>query len=320
MVCLKGSVNGPKFFNLFINDLFYLFIYTSVCNLADDTTPFACDMDLANLIRNLENDVASVIQWFNENNMILNQGKCHCLVSGPKTLVEQLSIQVGEQVILESIAEKLLVIMIDKKLRFSSHVRNICKKAGAKVTALHRLANIMPFKKKRILLSSFIESQFSYCPLLLMFCSRALNDRINRIQERALRLVYLDYTSSFEELLEKDNSVTIHQRNIRLLAIEMFKAARGLGPEIMREIFVLNNNPRSERSFQRPSVKSVHNGKNSICYFGPIVWDDMVPEKLKSIQTMEEFKAEIKKWVPTNCSCFLCKQYIAGVGYIDTFE
>ena len=153
-----------------------------------------------------------------------------------------------------------------------------------------------------------------------MFCSRALNDKINRIQERALRLVYLDYTCSFEQLLEKDNSVTIHQRNIRLLAIEMFKATKGLGPEIMRETFVLNKNPRSERSFQKPSVNTVHNGKNSIRYFGPIVWDDMVPENLKSIQTLEKFKTEIEKWVPTNCSCSLCKQYIAGVGYIDTFE
>ena len=71
-------------------------------------------------------------------------------------------------------------------------------------------------------MNAFIESQFSYCPLLLMFCSRTLNNKINRNQERALRLVYLDYTSSFEELLKKDNSVTVHQHNIRLLGAVRF--------------------------------------------------------------------------------------------------
>ena len=169
-------------------------------------------------------------------------------------------------------------------------------------------------------MSAFIESQFSYCPLLLLFCSRALNDKINRIHKRALRLVYLDYISSFQELLKKDNSVTIHQRNIRLLAIEMFKAIKGFGPEIMRGLFVLDYNTRSDRSFIRPNVTSVHNGKNSIRYFGPVVWDDMLPSKLKYIQTLEKFKTEVKKWIPINCPCTLCKEYVAGVGYIDTFE
>ena len=63
-----------------------------------------------------------------------------------------------------------------------------------------------------------IESQFEKYPLIWMFSSKDLNDKINHIQERALRLVYLDYTSSFEELLEKDNSVTIHTRNLQSLA------------------------------------------------------------------------------------------------------
>ena len=73
----QGSVNGPKYFNIYLNDLFYLFIYTSVCIMADDTTPYACDMDLGNLIRNLEGDSALAIEWFEANYMIANGSKCH---------------------------------------------------------------------------------------------------------------------------------------------------------------------------------------------------------------------------------------------------
>ena len=189
---------------------------------------------------------------------------------------------------------------------------------SGKLSALTRMARIMPFDKKRNLMNAFIESQFSYCPLVWIFCSRALNDKINSIHKRAMRLVYLDFTSSFAELLKKDNSVTIHQRNIQLLAIEMYKVAKGLGPEIMRGLFVFNHNGRSNRTFQRPKIKSSYNGKNSTRYFGPIVWDDMLPNSFKSIQTLEKFKNDIKKWIPTNCPCSLCKEYVHGVGIVTT--
>ena len=182
------------------------------------------------------------------------------------------------------------------------------------------MARIMPFEKKRLLMNSFIQSQFSYCPLVWMFCSREINNKINSIHKRALRIVYLDYTSSFEELLKKDKSVTIHQRNIQLLAIEMFKVVKRLCPDIMIDLFVFDLNPKSSKTFHRPNVNSVHNGENSVRYFGPIVWDKMLPARLKSIETLEKFKKEIEEWIPTNCPCSLCKEYVSGVGIVTTYE
>ena len=86
-------------------------------------------------------------------------------------------------------------------------------------------------------MKAFIESQFQYCPLVWMFHSRTLNNRTNKLHERALRVVYKDDEYTFEQLLDKDNTVTIHHRNLQKLATEMYKIQNNLSPKFMKEIF-----------------------------------------------------------------------------------
>ena len=79
-------------------------------------------------------------------------------------------------------------------------------------------------------MKAFITSQFSYCSLIWMFHSRNLNNKINRIHERALRLVYHN-NLSFSELLHRDNSVTVHQKSLQVLVTEVYKVKNGIAPE-----------------------------------------------------------------------------------------
>ena len=139
--------------------------------------------------------------------------------------------------VIEAQKVRLLGIDIDTNLSFSGHIESICKKAGKKLNALSRQCTMLPLNKRKILMSAFFISQFSYCPLVWMFCSRGLNNKINSLHYISLLIVYRDFISTFQQLLEKDGAVTIHHRNIHLLATEMYKVSNGVVSPSMSEIF-----------------------------------------------------------------------------------
>ena len=142
-----------------------------------------------------------------------------------------------------------------------------------------------------------------------------MNNRINKLHERALRFVYNDYISSYDALLKKDGSVCIHCKNIRSVALEMYKIKNNLAPEMIQNL-VQKSSCASRKNFLQPKKNTVKFGDNSFSTFGPIVWDDMLPAELKTNLTLREFKKALKTWIPSNCSCKLCKLYVNGVGYI----
>ena len=110
----------------------------------------------------------------------------------------------------------------------------------------------------------------------------------------------------------------MHHRNIHRVAIEMYKAKNKLSPEIVQNIFQQRDisTLRSEVTFIRPGINTVYNGEESLRNFGPIVWNNMLPNNLKSATTLEKFKDNVKLWVPENCPCRLCKDFLPGIGYI----
>ena len=95
-----------------------------------------------------------------------------------------------------------------------SHDKSLYKKATQKLNALSRVVYQLDCNQRKLLLNAFIISQFSYAPVVWMFHSRKQNHQTNRINKRELRVVYKDHNSTFDKLLEKDNSCKIHDRNL----------------------------------------------------------------------------------------------------------
>ena len=133
-------------------------------------------------------------------------------------------------------------------------------------------------------MNAFFKLQFNYCPLIWMCHSHIINKKINRLHERCLRIIYCDKQSSFEELLEKNSSVSIHQRNIQILAIEMYKVSKSMTPPQIAELFTARNehpyNLRYNPKCLQPFVNSVCCRTESISYLRPKIWG-MFPDTYK---------------------------------------
>ena len=149
-----------------------------------------------------------------------------------------------------------------------------------------------------------------------MFHNRTLNNRINRLHERALRIVYKDDKSSFEELLIKNGSYTIHERNIQTLAIELYKVSYGLSAQITNLILPLNfdANYSGQGTFKSFNVKTVSWGTETLAHIGPKIWS-IVPNDMKKF-SLSKFTKKIRKWKPIKCPCRLCKTYVHALGFV----
>ena len=144
-------------------------------------------------------------------------------------------------------------------------------------------------------MKSFFDSQCSYCPLTWMSIHLGTNHKVNRLHGRSLRILYKEYLSSYAKLLQKDNSVTIHTRNIQLLAIEIYKVKHKISPNFIREIFPQSDsayNLRNTSDFNRPKVNTVLWGSETLRYIGPIIWD-LLPLNIKTIVTLTSFISKV---------------------------
>ena len=299
----RGSILGPLFFNLFINDLFLFIERTNMCNFADDNTIYSCNLNLETILKDLKFDMQNILTWFKVNSVKRNLKKFQFMVLGRRTR-QSIILNINNIKIRKSSSVTLLGLTIDNRLTFKDHINILCRRANPKLQALRRIRKYLTTVKAKLLCNAFINSQFNYASIISMFCHK--QDYL-KIQYKALKIVY-NSNESYEELLLRNNEVSIHQKQLHILATDVFKSLADLNPDFMKSYFTIKEIPYCLQNgifLKIPSARSTRYGTNSILFRACLVWNKL-PLSVKLSQSLIEFKSKIKVLKKINCFCKIC--------------
>ena len=194
-------------------------------------------------------------------------------------------------------------------LNFDTQVSHICQKAARQLNVLQRLSKFLSDKTRLIIFKSFIQSNFNYCPIVWHFCSKSNSEKLEKLQFRALRIVFNDYEASYENLLSRVNMTTLHLNRMKNIAIETYKCLNSLSPEYIRDLVNYkssNYNFRYENMAEIPTVRTTRYGKNSFRFESARVWNSL-PNDMRKVENFKEFKRLICTWTGPGCKCSICQ-------------
>ena len=193
----QGLILGPLLFNMFINDLYLWVSKTDLLNFADDSTISASESTIEKLISTLEQDSQAAVDWFIIDEMIVNSDKFQAIVVKKNCrMKDSYALNINKQTINSENCVKLLGIEIHYLL---TNISNLCKKASNQLNVIRRILKYLDFQEKEVLLNSFRLSNFNYCPLIWHFHSSKSLKKIEKIQEQALRILYNNSTSDYNQ-------------------------------------------------------------------------------------------------------------------------
>ena len=296
----QGSVLGPLLFNIFLNDLFYLPLNSALVNYTDDNHLCNSNKNLDVLQKELESDCARAVQWFTENQTTANSGKFQSILLSRHN-IETFNINIGDHIISRNNTLKILGITLDEKLNFNEHIRNICQTSSRQINALRRISKFLNQQCREKVYKSFINANFGYCPLEWMLCGKCNLRKIEKLQERALRIVYQDSELDYASLIGKSGQSSLRMNMIRILSIEIYKCVKGTNPDYLNEMFSLSNSHydlRDQSRLEQPKFNTKTFGYRSFKYLGAKLWN-LLPYHLKSIDDLHVFKSNLHKWCLT---------------------
>ena len=142
-----------------------------------------------------------------------------------------------------------------------------------------------------------------------MFASKTAINKILKIDQRTLQVVYSEYPKSYEEFLQINKDISIHQKHFHILALEVCKSIMQFSLEFMFHCFNTNPIPYNLRKGRRlliPPAKSVNFGTNSVKFAGSLLWNNLLL-RLKNSQTIHDFRSELKNLGKIHCTCIVCR-------------
>ena len=183
----------------------------------------------------------NILKWFKVNSMKLNLKKFQFMNFGKSTR-QSIILNVNNVKIRESSSVVLLGLTIDIRLTFKDHINMIYRRASFKLHALRRKRKYLTADKVKLLCNAFLNSRFNYASIIRMFLRKQDYLKIEKIQYKDLKIVY-NNNESYDELLLHNNEVPIHQKQLHILATDIFKSLADINSDFMKSYFRIKEIP-----------------------------------------------------------------------------
>ena len=274
-------------------------------NFADDNSLLNIAPSLDKLLSNLQHDSKICLKWYSENGMAANPSKFQFMISSSSNIGE-VELQINESVVIKSeLFVKALGVYIDCKLTFTEHVKRTCIKAARQLNALSRISKYLSVNSKKQIFRSFVLSNFTYCSIVWHFCGSTNNSKLEKIQERALKIVYDDYEADYHDLIAKFGTDTMLQSRLKKMILEVFKSLKEINPVYIRNILKQKHQPYNLRNpvlLIQSKMNTTNSGLRSFAYLSSKLWNDL-PAYFKDIENIDVnlFKSLLKEWSAPDC-------------------
>ena len=282
----QGSLLGPLLFTLFVNDMPNYVKSCEVSLYADDTCLFTSSNDPRQVEKKLNEDISNLSLWLKQNKLLVNPKKCEAMFIGTRQRLKNkndaikhchISIEGNEIQKVDSC--KYLGVIIDKNLSWNDHIERVRKKVIKSIYLLKRLRSFINERTALLFYRSIIQCNLDYCSSVWSNGSKSQLDKLQFLQNRALRIVmnveYLFPTSTLYETLKLDR---LQVRWSKLVARTMYRAVNKLCPSYLSDIFSFRETPYCIRSNQcklRLIQPKTNYGKRSLAYRGAKLWNDL---------------------------------------------
>ena len=233
----QGSLLGPLFFNIFINDITFFCDNSSLRLYADDTTLYSSDPSPNILEIKINQDLASINDWLSINYLSINTSKTKAITFGNSDFTP--SFKIKNKIIEQKECLDLLGVTIDSSLTMNVHIKNTLNKVYAKLSAIRRIKNLISINTATKLYKAFILPHFEYCSPLLLGVTNGLRDKLEKANCFGLRSVLkLPHDCSYDDALHLGKLQSLERRrSCYSLSLVHQALASTRGPNYIKELF-----------------------------------------------------------------------------------
>ena len=239
----QGSILGPLLFVLFMNDLPDFVQDCSIGLYADDIMLYVSHGDPAKLSEIIGKDLYNISRWITSNGLKMNVAKTQLNRRSKDKKVEQIQVSIDGTELNKQSSIKYLGVLIDNDLAWKAHVNHLRQSCMARLAMIRRAGHHLPCHVRKLLYQSFVLPNLDYCSVVWNSCGVVLSNKIERIQNYALRIIFQKPPRrSSAELREAAGWTTLKTRRHNAMFCKVHRCLRSQGPRYLTRKFHTNSN------------------------------------------------------------------------------